>query len=63
MWVAFLLMLLLLPLTLSVHAEDLGELSANPYHPNSTSKSLRSRKPLQAGRHQQSLQSLWQSVQ
>ena len=30
MWVVFLLMLLLLPLPLSVHAEDLGELSANP---------------------------------
>jgi hypothetical protein len=30
MWVAFLLLLLLLPLPLSVHAEDLGELSANP---------------------------------
>ncbi len=29
MWVVFLL-LLLLPLPLSVHAEDLGELSANP---------------------------------
>ena len=28
MWVAFLLLVLLLPL--SVHAEDLGELSANP---------------------------------
>ena len=28
MWVAFLL--LLLPLPLAVHAEDLGELSANP---------------------------------
>jgi hypothetical protein len=30
MWVVFLLLLLLLPLPLSVHAEDLGELSANP---------------------------------
>jgi len=30
MRVVFLLLLLLLPLSLSVHAEDLGELSANP---------------------------------
>ena len=30
MGVVFLLLLLLLPLPLSVHAEDLGELSANP---------------------------------
>ena len=30
MWNVFLLLLLLLPLPLSVHAEDLGELSANP---------------------------------
>jgi hypothetical protein len=30
MWIIFLLFLLLLPLPLSVHAEDLGELSANP---------------------------------
>jgi hypothetical protein len=30
MWFVFLLLLLLLPLPLSVHAEDLGELSANP---------------------------------
>jgi hypothetical protein len=30
MWVVFLLLLLLLPLPFSVHAEDLGELSANP---------------------------------
>jgi hypothetical protein len=29
MWAVFLLELLLLPLPLSVHAEDLGELSAN----------------------------------
>jgi hypothetical protein len=33
MWVVFLLLLL----PLSVHAEDLGELSANPYNPDSTS--------------------------
>ena len=32
----FLLVLLLLPL--SVHAEDLGELNANPFNPDSTSK-------------------------
>jgi hypothetical protein len=37
MWVVFLLLLLLLPLPLSVHAEDLGELSANPFNPDSTS--------------------------
>ena len=37
MWVVFLLLLLLLPLSLSVHAEDLGELSANPFNPDSTS--------------------------
>ena len=30
MWVVFLHLFLLLPLPLSVHAEDLGELSANP---------------------------------
>jgi hypothetical protein len=30
MWVVFLLLFLLLALPLSVHAEDLGELSANP---------------------------------
>jgi hypothetical protein len=34
MWAVFLLTLLLLPLTLSVHAEDLGELSANPSNPD-----------------------------
>jgi hypothetical protein len=37
MWVVFLLFLLFLPLPLSVHAEDLGELSANPFNPDSTS--------------------------
>ena len=37
MRVVFLLLLLLLPQPLSVHAEDLGELSANPYDPDSTS--------------------------
>jgi hypothetical protein len=37
MRVLFLLLLLLLPLPLSVHAEDLGQLSANPYNPDSTS--------------------------
>jgi hypothetical protein len=37
MWVALLLLFLLLPLPLLVHAEDLGELSANPYNPYSTS--------------------------
>lgn len=30
MGMAFLLLLLFLPLPLSIHAEDLGELSANP---------------------------------
>lgn len=35
MWVVFLL-LSLLPAPLSVHAEYLGELSANPYQQNST---------------------------
>ena len=40
MRVVFLLVLLLLPLPLSVHAEDLGELSANPYDPDSTSNSF-----------------------
>ena len=33
MWIVFLLLLF----PLSVHAEDLGELSANPYNPDSTS--------------------------
>jgi hypothetical protein len=37
MWVILLILALLLPLPLSVHAEDLGELSANPYEPDSTS--------------------------
>jgi hypothetical protein len=37
MWVVFLLWLLLLPQPLSLHAEDLGELSANTYNPDSTS--------------------------
>jgi hypothetical protein len=35
MGVVFVLLVLLLPL--SVHAEDLGELSANPFNPDSTS--------------------------
>ena len=35
MWVVFLLLFLALPL--SVYAEDLGELSANPFNPASTS--------------------------
>jgi hypothetical protein len=35
MWVVFLLLLLSLPL--SVHAEDLSELSANPFHSDPTS--------------------------
>ena len=34
MWVIFLLLLLF---PLSLHAEDLGELSANPFNPDSTS--------------------------
>ena len=33
MWVIFLILLL----PLSLHAEDLGELSANPFNPDSTS--------------------------
>ena len=33
MWVVFILLLL----PLSAHAEDLGELSANPFNPDSTS--------------------------
>jgi hypothetical protein len=37
MWVVSLLLLLLLPLPLSVHAEVLGELSANPFNLDSTS--------------------------
>ncbi len=37
MWVVFLLLLLLLPLPFSIHAEDLGELSANPFNLESTS--------------------------
>ena len=36
MWVVF-LMMLLLPMPLSIQAKDLGELSANPYDPDSTS--------------------------
>jgi hypothetical protein len=37
MWVVLLLLPLLLPVPRSVHAEDLGELSANPFNPDSTS--------------------------
>ena len=37
MWDVFFFLLLLLPLPLSVHAEDIGELSANPFNPDSTS--------------------------
>ena len=37
MRVILLILVQLLPLPLSVHAEDLGELSANPYDPDSTS--------------------------
>ncbi len=37
MWVAFLLLLLLMPLPLSVHAEDLCELSANLSRPSGLS--------------------------
>ena len=36
MWVILLILVLLLPLPFSVHAEDLGELSANPFNPDST---------------------------
>jgi hypothetical protein len=35
--VLFFLLLLLLPLPLPVHAEDLGDLSANSFNPDSTS--------------------------
>ena len=37
MRVIFLLFALMVTLPLSVHAEDLGELSANPFNPDSTS--------------------------
>ena len=45
MWVILLILVLLLPLPLSVHAEDLGELSANPYEPDSTSNPYRAWNP------------------
>ena len=40
MRVVFFLLFLLLPLPISVHAEDLGELSANPFNPASTANSF-----------------------
>ena len=49
MRVVLLLLLLLLPLPLSVHAEDLGELSANPYNPDSTSNPFGAGSPFQRG--------------
>lgn len=36
MWAVFLLLFLLLPLPLSVHAEELGVLSSNSFNPDST---------------------------
>ena len=45
MLIVFLLLLLLLPL--SVHAEDLGELSANPYSSDSTSNPFRVGSPFE----------------
>jgi hypothetical protein len=38
-------LLLLLPLPHSVHVEDLGELSANPFNPNSTSNPFKAGSP------------------
>ena len=35
MWVVFLLLVLLLPLSVSGHAEDLGDLSENELNPDS----------------------------
>ena len=40
MRIIFLLLLLILPLPPFVHAEDLGELSTNPFNPDSTSNSF-----------------------
>jgi hypothetical protein len=37
MWIVLLILVLSLPLHESVHAEDLGELSANPFNSDSTS--------------------------
>jgi hypothetical protein len=48
MRVFFLLLFLLLPLPLSVHAEDLGELSANPFNPDSTSNPFGAGSPFKA---------------
>ena len=45
MWSVFFLLFLLLPLPLSIHAEDLGELSANPFNPDSTSNPFGARNP------------------
>ncbi len=55
MWVVFLLLLLLLTLPFSVHAEDLDELSANPFNLDSTCQSIRRR---ESPRPQQSHESL-----
>ena len=41
----FLFVLLLLPLSLSVHAEDLGKLSANLFHGDSTRRGRRRTMP------------------
>ena len=48
MWVVFLLLFLLLPLPLSVHAEDLGELSANPFNLDSTANPFGAGSPFKA---------------
>ena len=48
MWVVFLIFLLLLSLPFSVNAEDLGELSANPYNPDSTSNPFGAGSPFKA---------------
>ena len=46
MLVIFLQLLLLLPL--AIHAEDLGELSANPFNPDSTSNPFGAGSPFKA---------------
>ena len=48
MWFVFLLLFLMLPLPLSVYAGDLGELSANPFNPESTSNPLGAGSPFKS---------------